>query len=226
MPFVMILSIMVVVLLGVLAFLLWRMPGIGWRPVEKKRSAAAVPPSKDWQGIADRLEGRVNRLEADAQDLQRQLRDKEKQAQEWKVSCAGMQQKLDQEKAWREKETAGSQKERQQERLLQEDLARTREALNHESTQRIRLEAELKEARRVKEELSLAGRTLSSRVLELERQLEAALKELKSLREENLKLRKKNEGTQWVAKADYIQLEAALKCVRQEVEELRVKKEI
>ena len=210
-------------ILGVLLVLAWQIPEAIQQSKKKRQRVPPAPPPKDWQGIAERFEKRVKIMEAEAQTFQGQLRDKDRRVEELNASVAGIKKQFDQEKSWREKEEAELQKEKKQERSLQEDLAKTREALNAESTERIKMEYELKDLRRLKEELSGTGRGLSSRVMDLERQLESVLKELKQLREENVVLKRKREDTEWVAKSDYRQVEGALKRARFEVEEFKGK---
>ncbi|MBF0387111.1 MAG: hypothetical protein HQL20_04560 [Candidatus Omnitrophica bacterium] len=207
--------------LGGLLILAWQIPEAIEKEKKKRLRAVPPPPPKEWQAIAERFEKRVKLMEAEAQTFQVQLREKDKQSAQVSASLAGMKKQLDQEKAWREKEEAEMQKEKRQERALQEDLLRTRQALNSESTEKIKLEHELKSLRQAREELSGTGRGLATRVLELERQQESSLKELRQLREENARLSKKKEDTEWVAKSDYKQLEAQAKRTRFEVEEFR-----
>ena len=207
--------------LGVLLILAWQIPEVIEKEKKKRQRVLAPVPPKDWQAIAERFVRRVKTMEAEAQTFQAQLREKDRQAEQDAASLAGARKQLDQEKAWREKEEAAFQKEKKQERAVQEDLIKTRLALNSELTEKIKFEYELKELRRVKEDLSGTGRGLSTRVIDLERQLDSALKELKQLREDNAGLRKKKEDTEWVAKGDYRQLESALKRARFESEEFK-----
>ena len=188
-------------------------------PEGRKVKVSPVLPVKDWQSLAERLEKRVFRLEADAQLLAGQYKEKDKLAQEHAAVLAGLKQQLDQHNSWRTQEDAGAAKEKIRERAVQEDLHQTRIALNSELTSRIRQDAELKDLRRIKEELSTEGRRLTSQVADLKRQFDIASKELNHLRGEHSLLKKKSEGTEWVSKADYKQLEVQLKKARQEVTE-------
>ncbi len=207
--------------LGLLLVIVLLLPDVIEKEKRGRQRTPPAPPPKDWQGSAERFEKRVKIMELEARTFQAQLREKDKQAEALAAALAGIRKQFDQEKVWREKEEAALEKEKSQERALREDLLRTREALNTESTEKIRMEHELKDIRRVKEELSGANRGLSTRLMELERQLEAAVKELRQLRDENAQLRRKKEDTEWVAKSDYKQQESALKRARFELEEFR-----
>ena len=208
-------------ILGVLLVLAWQLPEVMEQSKKKHRRVAPSVPVKDWQGIAERFEKRVKTMEADTQVFQAQLRDREKYAAELGASMEGLQKQLEQERSWREKEEAVIKKEKKQEKVLKEELVKAREALNAHVADKIRIDAELKDLRRTREELSTAGRSASSRVLVLERQLEGALQELGQLRDENARLNRKKDDTEWVAKSDYRQIETLLKRSRIEVDELK-----
>ncbi|MBF0595148.1 MAG: hypothetical protein HQL22_09285 [Candidatus Omnitrophica bacterium] len=207
--------------LGGLLFLVWQIPEAVTQSKKRQRAVPPPPPAKDWQGTAERMEKRLRIMETEAQAFQSLLKDKDKKVEEMNITLAAVRKQFDQEKAWREKEEAALQKEKKLERSLQEELNKTREALNHESTERIKQEHELKEIRQIKDEISGKERGLSSRVMDLERQLDSALKELKQLRQENAQLSKKKEDTEWVAKSDYKQLEAQARRTRFEAEEFK-----
>ena len=183
-------------------------------PAKFKKVPAAVE-TKDWQAIAVRLELRIKSLEEEARGLEAQVREKDKQVAAMLEVEAGLRQQIEQGKAWIEKETSDAGKIKVRERELRDELDTTRKSLNAEVSGRIKLETEVKALRQVKDGLSETGRGLVARVAELERRLGTALHELNHLRTENSQLRKKDEGTEWVSKADYKQLEAQLKKARQ-----------
>ncbi len=221
-------SIMLVVgiaaaVLGVILVLAWQLPEVMEKARKKQRREPPPPPPKDWEGMAGRFEKRARSLEEQLQKGQNELKEKDKRSAETQAVIDGLKKQLDHEKVWREKEEASVRKDRDQERAVQADLLRTREALNAELTERIKMEYELKELRQVKEEVGGKARNLSSRVLELERQLESALKELKSLRDENGQLKKKKEAEQWVAIDDHRQLQGLFKRASVEVEQFKSK---
>jgi chromosome segregation ATPase len=188
-----------------------------------RRHEVVCEPARDWQSAAQRLEKRVHALEAEGQELSRQSRDKDKQIQALAVSAQGLQRQVDQADAWRAREEADLRKDKERERVFQDDLKRTREALDAEMDARIKLDAEVKSLRAANKEAADNNRGLSARGLDLSRQLEAATAELKQLRADNAVLRKKNEGAQWVSKADHQQLEGLLKKTRRELDEVKAR---
>ncbi len=207
---------------GILVFVL-QMPEMVEQRKKKKRSEAPAEPPKDWEAIAARAEKRVQSLEQSLRAIQNEIKDRDKRAEELTSSFNGLKKQLDQEKTWREKEEAAVEKEKKQERILQEELVRTRTALDQESTSRIKLENEHKEFRKTREEQSTQIRQLNTKGMDLDRRLNEALKELAFLRDENVELKRKKEDDQWVAKSDYKRLEALLKRARWEAEQFKRK---
>jgi len=208
--------------LGGILILVWQLPEIQ-KAQKKQRREPPPPPPKDWEGITGRLEKRVRTLEESVQSARNELKHKDKSILDGQSVIDALQKQLDHERVWREKEEASQRKGRTQDLAVQQDLQRTREALNAISTERIKMEYELKELRQVRDETGNKARALASRVLELERQQESALKELKELREENRQLSRKKEAEQWVAIDDHKQLQGLLKKVSFEVEQFKAK---
>jgi chromosome segregation ATPase len=217
MPFLWIIVI-VLVILGILAAVVYFMPdGVKEKKAKAKRVAPVAPP-KDWQAVAERLERRVHGLEAAVQAEQNTVRDKDKEAVELRSAIKDLEKQLQQERAWGEKEEVRAQKEKKREKTLEADLRQTREALHAESTTRIRQDHELKEINAVKEGLATDVRRFSTKCLELERQVAAFTKETRELKDSNAVLQQKKEADQWVAKDDHVALEKLLKRARWEAE--------
>ncbi|MBF0121916.1 MAG: hypothetical protein HQL21_00740 [Candidatus Omnitrophica bacterium] len=208
--------------LGVLLFIVLQMPDA----VQKKRKKKNEPPPepvKDWKTIAERVEKRLHATEQTLSGTLDELKGRDKKIAELNKSAGEMKKQFDQEKVWREKGEALVAKEKKQERLLQEELEKTRTDLNTESTQRIKQEYELKELRLAREELTSQVRKLSAQGMQLERAIIDALTENKKFKEENFELKKKKEGEEWIAKSDYRRLEGVLKRSRWEVEQFKKK---
>jgi hypothetical protein len=207
--------------LGVLAAAVYLMPeGVKQRQ-KKARKPAPVPPSRDWQALAEKFERRVHALEALVQKEQAAVRDKDKEALELRGAIKGFEKQLQQERSWREKEESVLQKEKKREKALEEDLRQTRAALDAESTTRIRQDHELKELTAAKEGFSTDARRFSTKCLEQERQLALLTKENRELKDSNVRLQQKKEADQWVAKDDHVALEKQLRQARRELELLK-----
>ncbi|MBF0619589.1 MAG: hypothetical protein HQL19_05425 [Candidatus Omnitrophica bacterium] len=209
-------------ILGVILVIVYQMPEVIKKQKKEKR-VPPPPPPKDWEAIAGRADNRVQTLTVSLQAAQNALKDKDKELAEQKRIFEGLQKQFEQEKVWREKEEALLEKEKKQEKLTQEELNRTREALNIESSQRIRLEYELKEVSQAKDASSGEARKLNSLSLDLDRKVKALDEECRALKAENIQLKYKKEADQWVAKDDYVQLEGFLKRARWETEQFKRK---
>ena len=170
-----------------------------------------------------RLEKRVQALENSLRQAQKDIQEREKRVEELNSSLKNAKTQFDQEKIWREKEESAVEKEKKQERVLQEELTRARISLDQELTSRIKSEAELKELRRTREEQATEIRQLNARGMDLDRKLGEALKELKVFRDENAELKQKKEDDEWVAKGDYKRLEVVWKRARWEIEQFKRK---
>jgi hypothetical protein len=210
-------------ILGVLAVIISQMPD---SPIMKRKKEKKLPPPeppKDWQGIAERAEKRVHNLESKLQEHERAFRDKDKEINEKKAVIAGLEQQFQQEQTWRKKEEDSVEKEKKREQLLEDELAKTRDGLNAELTQRIKQEYELKELRLSKESLGADARHLTGQNMELERKVKALTEENRGIKSENAVLKVKKEADQWVAKDDYVYVDKMLKRARWEVDQFKHK---
>lgn len=209
-------------LLGGLLIFVLQMPEASAKK-KKKKAEPAPEPVKDWQAIAQRLEKRIQTLEGALQAAQNEVKARDKKMLQLEKVASDARRQSEQELLWRQKEEALIAKDKKQEKILQEELHKTRTELNAESTLRIKQDYELKELRQLREEQSAGIRKLSSQNIDLDRKLAAALAEGKDLRQENGELRKKKEDEEWVAKSDYKRLESILKRARWELEQFKRK---
>jgi hypothetical protein len=206
---------------GILMFVL-QLPVVIEKRKKKKKEPPPEPP-KDWEGIAGRLEKRLQGAESALKTAQGELQGRDKRIEELNASLKNLRVQFEQEKIWREKEESVVEKEKKQERLLQDELNRTRASLDQEQTARIKIESDYKEARRAREEQAAEIRQLNARNMDLDRRLSDALKELKQLRDENVELKREKNEDQWVAKSDFKRIEGFLKRARWEVEQFKRK---
>jgi chromosome segregation ATPase len=208
--------------LGVLAYAVSQWPETSSRrKKDKKVPPAPIVPQKDVVELTERFERRVRTLENSLQTAEKELKEKDKQAQELKAAIGGLERQLEQEKVWREKEEASVAKDRKQEQELRAEINKTREALHEQSNQRIRLEYEVKELRLVKDALSADIRKFTGQNNELDRRVQDFIVETRELKAENVKLKYKKEADQWVAKDDYVVIEKKLKVACAEIEQLK-----
>ena len=209
-------------ILGLLAYAVAQWPEASSKKKKiKKEPAAPIVPQKDVVELTQRFERRVRTLENSLHAAEKELNEKEKQAQELKVAIGALERQLEQEKVWREKEEAAVVKEKKLEQELRTEINKTRDALHEQSNQRIRLEYEVKELRLVKDALSADVRKFTGQNNELDRRVQDFIRETRELKAENAKLSYKKEADQWVAKDDYLAVERMLKAARADIEQLK-----
>ncbi len=206
--------------LGILLFFVLQIPETLQKKRKKKREPLPEPP-KDWQTIAQRQEKRLQAMEQTLSSGAEELKGRDKKIEELNRAVMELKKQLGQEQAWREKSEALAAKEKKREHLLQAELDQARTSLNEESTRRIKQDQELKEQRQILEELTVQVRALSANKLQLERTLAEATVENGKFRQENMELRKKKEGEQWIARSDYKHLEGLLKRARWEADQFK-----
>jgi hypothetical protein len=209
-------------ILGGILFFVLQIPEVIEKRKKKRREPPPEPP-KDWEGIAGRLEKRLQSVENASKAAQNEVLGRDKRIEELNTLLKNLKVQYDQEKIWREKEENVVEKEKKQERLLKEELTRARVSLDQEQTARIKLEGEYKEVRKVREEQAADIRQLNARNMDLDRKLNEALKELKQLRDDNVELKREKNEDQWVAKSDFKRVEDFLKRARWEVEQFKRK---
>ncbi|NLE64603.1 MAG: hypothetical protein GX606_01660 [Elusimicrobia bacterium] len=205
---------------GALIFLFFSLGGEAPKKTRRKKTPPPEPV-KDWPAIVDRLERKAHTLQRDLQISQNEVRGRDLEINDLKAKVREVEKHLAQEKTWREKEEADLEKEKKQERLLKDELMRVRDILDSESTQRIRLEQELKPLRAEREEKAAEVRRLSAKEMDLERRLREAEGSVRSLRQENAELKRKKEDEEWVAKSDFRRIESLLKRARWEVDQFK-----
>jgi chromosome segregation ATPase len=215
------------VVLIVLAVIIYLLPSDGGQSarVEKKsqspkvakpkeKPAMVMPdsvklpevPTKDWQAIALRWEKQNQQLQQQLEEHKQQVNAHQKQMQSTEQKIAVMQEAIDQERNWREKEQVTLNKFKHHEQDLKQQIIRTESDLEKEHSQRIRLSQELQELKVKWDSLQEEKRELAVKAMSLETELTAVNKQLALLKSENIKLKEKREDVQWVAKSEFDQI--------------------
>jgi chromosome segregation ATPase len=209
--------------LGVLAYVVaqWPDPSPARRKKKEKPEPVAAAPAKDQAVMIEKLERRIRTLESSVQSAQDEVKDKMKEIAELQAAIGGFERQLAQEKSWREREESSAVKEKRLERGLRDELQQTREALDAQSGERIRLEHEVKELHFAKGIIAGDLRRMTAQHNDLARRMDALLEEARELRSENAKLRIKKEADAWVAKDDHDKVAAMLKDAERRIEELK-----
>jgi len=177
-------------------------------PPEKmpKRKVKPPPPpvkEKDWEGIAKRWEKNIDLLQNDIDALKKERKSfMDKLADNDKVIREQTEQ-LAREKAWREKETQIMNKVKNVDHELKDDIKKLEKTIDEEHSLRLRLEREIQDFKIKTGKLTDTERSLTVKVMALEKELDIANKELRELKKTNVELKKQREDIQWVAKSDY-----------------------
>jgi chromosome segregation ATPase len=185
-----------------------------------KRKRVVPPPpvkEKDWEGIAKRWEKNISLLQNDIDALKKERKSfMEKLADDEKIIREQTEQ-LAREKAWREKETQIMAKVKNVDHELKDEIKKLEKTMDEEHSLRLRLERDLQDFKIKNGKLTETERSLSVKVMTLEKELEGANKELRDLKKTNVELKKQKEDIQWVAKSDYDDILMKLKKTESEL---------
>ena len=176
-------------------------------PAEKfKRKRQAPPPpvkEQDWEGISKRWEKNNSVLNNEIASLKKERKAFIEQIEDIQKIVKEQVEQLAREKAWREKESQVVEKVKNIDHELKEELRRSQNTLNEGHSLKLRMDIELQESRITISKLKEEVRSLTVRLMAVEREAEGSSKELRELRRTNTELKKQKEDIQWVAKSDY-----------------------
>lgn len=181
-------------------------------PVEKRRKrktkTAALSPDlkqkeEEWEEKKVRYESQISGLKREMERLNAEMKRKDEEVLSEKAHVKKIQEKLEQERGWRNKEEEDIQKLKGSEIRLKDLLAQAEETLSQEHAHKIRVQRELDELKRTKVALTEENRKQSVQILDLDKTLKETQKNLRETKWQNNELSKKKEAEQWVAKYDY-----------------------
>lgn len=203
-----------VVLMGLVLFI-YRLPS------EKFRRKRVTPPppvkEKDWEAISKRWEKQNSVLNNEIESLKKERKVFAERIEDDRKIVQEQIEQLAREKAWREKESLVVEKVKNVDHELKEELRKSQNALNEEHSVKLRMDIELQESKITISKLKEEIRALTVKVMAIERESDAANKELRELRRTNTELKKQKEDIQWVAKTDYDEVVLKLKKVESEL---------
>ena len=203
-----------VVLMGLVLFI-YRLPS------EKFRRKRVTPPppvkEKDWEAISKRWEKQNSVLINEIESLKKERKVFAERIEDDQKIVQEQIEQLAREKAWREKESLVVEKVKNVDHELKEELRKSQNALNEEHSVKLRMDIELQESKITISKLKEEIRALTVKVMAIERESDAANKELRELRRTNTELKKQKEDIQWVAKTDYDEVVLKLKKVESEL---------
>ncbi len=188
----------------------------------KRKRPVTPPPVKpvDWEAIAKRWEKNNTVLNNEIETLKKERKTFADTIEDKQKIINEQIEQLSREKAWREKETQVVEKVKNIDHELKEELRKAQNALNDEHSQILKMDIELQESKIIMSKLKEEIRAFTVKVMAIEKESDAANKELRELRRVNAELKKQKEDIQWVAKSDYDDTVLKLKKVESELARL------
>ncbi len=218
-------NMMIVVIIGILGFFL---AVLLLMPAETKRKGN--PPSdaqnpsdlrlKEWETVTQRLEKHIHSLRAEIEAFKARERKMLKDLAVERDKSAKLQEKVSKEKEWLEKEEESLSKKDNELRDLKGTLVKIENDLEREFSAKLKAEQQLKELTADHDSLNKESREQSVKIMRLESEVDAYKKELSKLKKANEELSKKNDATQWIAKAEFDKLTLKIQEKEKEIERL------
>jgi len=212
----------------VLLVILFLLPTEGARRRKKKRKRPTKEEQekqKDWERIAGRLEGQGAALRQEVARFQKKVEDLEKEVMGEKAKTKKLQEKLSQERGWKEKEKGSVEKKVKEAKKIKEELIQLQELFGKEHAQNLRMNSEKKEMKHARENLMEEKKRLESEYRKSEIKGEEYRNQIAHLKKDVAKLSKKEADTQWVTKTEYDRVRRLLKEKEKELERVARGKE-
>ena len=204
-------------ILGILFFV----PANDKRARKKEKKTLAPQEEKQWESVVDRLEGHIGSLRRQVAEHEKKEKHFEKDLMTQKARTKHLQEKLSQEKGWREKENTAAEKSHQEIAQTKNELLKAQREFDEEHALRLRLERQLTEVKWELDSINSEKRALAAKGMNLETNLEYYKKEYLELKKTNAKLTQETSEANWVAKSEFDKLEALYKEKEKEVERLK-----
>lgn len=155
-------------------------------PAEKFRRKRVTPPppvkEKDWEAISKRWEKQNSVLTNEIESLKKERKTFMEQIEDDQKIVQEQLEQLAREKAWREKESLVVEKVKNVDHELQEELRKSQNVISEEHSIKLRMDIELQESKITISQLKEEIRALTVKVMAIERESEAANKELRGAR--------------------------------------------
>ncbi len=189
----------------------------------RKREKKSLNPQeeREWEDVVDRLEKHIVALRHQIAEHEKKEKHFEKDLSVEKAKNKQLQEKLAQEKGWREKENTVVEKSHQESDQIKKDLLKAQREFEEEHSLRLRLERQWTELKWEMDSLNNEKRALAAKVINLETNLEYYKKESAELKKVNAKLTKETSEVSWVAKTEFDKLEILYKEKEKELERLK-----
>jgi hypothetical protein len=199
----------VIIFLG----MLFLMPTEKKEKSRKKRKAieVSVPLKPAEEEAVLRLQRHTHSLHEKIAAMEKEAKDREHHLAVERLRVEKLQEKLSQGREWHQKEDKALGKKGEEFRRLKEDISHVQDLLSREHAENLRQKQALEESARERDALQERRRALESENAQIKAKEENYRMEIARLRGENADLRRKEEDTAWVAKADYERLEILLR---------------
>ena len=201
--------------------ILFIVPANSKKSRRKEKKALEPEEEKQWESVVDHLEKHIVTLRHQIAEQEKKQKIFEKDLAVEKAKNRHLQEKLAQEKGWREKEHTGIEKSQQDINQTKNDLLKAQREFGEEHSLRLRLDRQVAELKWDMDSLNNEKRALTAQVMSLEANLEHYKKELAELKKSHAKLTKETSEVSWVAKAEFDKLEILYKGKEKELERLK-----
>jgi len=201
-------------------------------PGEKKKRVKKQDTPVESTDAEKELQLRVTKLKKHIQayrnenlDMKKREKEDEKQLIIERVKVKKIQEKLSQERQWRDKEQSGNDKKGKESRKLKSELVDVQENFSKAHAANLRFEHQLKESQDQQDLLNEQRRTAEGESAQLKAKIENNRQEISKLKKENTELLNKQENVKWVAKDEHERVEKLLKEKEKELEKIKKKRE-
>ena len=209
----------VLILLAVLFLIPTSQDSFARKRAKAKREAE--PENKDWQAVSLRLEKHIYALREEINGLKKNEKVLEKELEIQREKNNKLQEKLNQERGWQEKEKSDIEKKAAEIQRLKNDQQANEQMMAREHSTRLGLERENREVTRQLAATSELKRNLEGDNAKLNAQLDACRKEIMELKSENALLSRKQQDETWIAKTEYVKLESQLRSLEKELSQMK-----
>jgi chromosome segregation ATPase len=194
------------------------------RPVNGKRKKKEAPPEPEKKPETDAM---ISHLQRANHKLQEQLwqadhriKELEKQNFVEQVKLKKVQEKLNQERGWQEREQTETEKKAKDFDRLKDEITELQKDFDREHGATLRLEGELRDERQRANQLAEERRRFEAETIKLQGEVRAKIDEIIALKKDNAGLKKKQDDVTWIAKSEFVKLEKQLKEKEKEIERL------
>ena len=219
-PLTILLAVMILAVCLILG-VLFALPGEDKRKKRREKKVIEDPDDKHWEETVGQLERHIVTLRNQIADFEKKAKLQEKDILTERHRVKHLQEKLAQEKSWREKEQGSAGRSQGEFEQLKKDLLKVEQELEEEHAVRLRLERDLSEVKWELDSLSTEKKSLTAKSMSLETNLDYFKKETAKLQRENAEFKKESKEVSWVAKSEFEKLELLFKEKEKELERMR-----